>query len=484
MVPAPMEILFVTSEVTPYSKVGGLGDVCGALPKALRTLGHRVTVISPLYSTIDPASRSLARRLLKVEVPLGGKTYTAEVYDGRTASGVDLVFLGNDELFRKVPYIYGNADTYELDAIRFGFFSRAALGWMKARDTKFDVVHAHDWTAALMVVDIKRDADLAKTPCVFTIHNLAHQGNFPKAMMETLGLPWDLFKADGLEFYEQMNLLKGAIANADAITTVSPTYAREIRTKDGGHGLDGVLRQYESKLHGILNGVDAALWNSATDTEIPSRFDPINITGKARCKTELQRELGLPMRPEVPVIGTVGRVVSQKGYDLLAKAAPQLLKNDVQLVLLGDGDAEILETFAELSHRWPDRVQVRNGFNESLAHRIIAGSDLFLVPSRFEPCGLTQMYAHRYGTLPIVRRTGGLADTVVDCDAHLETGTGFVFDDATPQALLGAVQRGLSAYAAGPVFDGLRKRVMRIDHSWERSARLYDGIYKELVPTA
>lgn len=479
-----MDILFVTSEVTPYSKVGGLGDVCGALPKALRALGHKVTVISPLYSSIDPMAKSLARRLTRIDVPLAGKTYTAEVYDGRTASGVDLVFLGNDELFRKTPYIYGSGDTYAFDAVRFGFLSRATLEWIKSRDSKFHVVHAHDWTTALLVVDMKRDEALKDTPTVFTIHNLAHQGNFPKATMEVLNLPWDLWKQDGVEYYEQLNLMKGAILAADRITTVSPTYSKEIRTKDGGFGLDGLLREHEEKLRGILNGVDAALWNSATDTEIPARFDPINITGKARCKTELQRELGLPMRPEVPLIGTVGRLVSQKGYDLLAKAAAQIVKNDVQLVLLGDGDAEILETFAELSHRWPDRVQVRGGFDEPLSHRIIAASDLFLVPSRFEPCGLTQMYAHRYATLPIVRRTGGLADTVVDCDAHLETGTGFVFDEASPQSLLAAVQRGLAAFSNTTPFDALRRRVMRIDHSWERSARLYDGIYHELVPNA
>ena len=477
-----MEILFVTSEIAPYSKVGGLGDVCSALPKALRGLGHNVTVLSPLYSDIDPMAKSLARRLIKIEVQLNGRSYNCELYDGRTTAGVELLFLGQEELFRKVPYVYGGGEAYEFDAIRFSALSQAAVQLMRAREPRFDILHAHDWQTSLAIMLAKRDATLAATPSVLTVHNLAHQGTFPKAMVDTLNMSWDLFTADGLEYYDKMSLLKGGLLFADRITTVSPTYAKEILTPEGSHGMDGVLRTRADKLHGILNGVDTAIWNSATDAIIPARYDAMDLIGKAKCKHELQRQLGLPMRADLPLVGAVGRLAFQKGYDLLAKTGPQLLRNDVQLVVLGDGDIETREAFAELAHRWPDRVHFHAGHDEALAHRIFAGSDLFVVPSRFEPCGLTQMYAHRYGSVPIVRNTGGLADTVIDCDAKLESGTGFVFDEPTPRALLAAIQRGISAFTLGAPFESLQKRVMRIDHTWERSARLYESLYKEILP--
>lgn len=473
-----MEILFITSEVAPFSKVGGLGDVCSALPKALRGLDHKVTVLSPLYGHLNPQERGFARRLIKLEANLGGKKYPLELYEAKTPSGVDLYFIGNAELFGNVPHIYGGGDAYEQDAIRFGALSQAAVQLAKTRDGGFDVLHAHDWQSSLAIILAKQEPALAKTACVLTLHNLSHQGNFPRSFVETLGLPASLYSPEGLEFYEKMSLLKGGIAFADAITTVSPTYSREILTPEGGHGMDGVLRSREANLHGILNGIDAAIWNPATDTHLAARFDPMNLSNKARAKADLQKALGLPIRADLPLVGSVGRFAFQKGYDLLAKAGPQLVRNDMQLVVLGEGDAEIQEAFAELTHRWPDRVQVRATYDEALAHRIFAGSDLFVVPSRFEPCGLTQMYAQRYGALPVVRNTGGLSDTVVDCDSKLETGTGFVFDEPSPQALLAAVQRGISAFSLGAPFANAQRRVMQLDRSWEKSARLYDSVYR------
>lgn len=477
-----MEILFVTSEVAPFSQATGLADVCGALPKALRGLGHKVTVLSPLYSHIDPAARSLARRLMKIEVQLGGKRIACELYDGRTPGGVDLLFLGHEELFRRVPHIYGAGDAYALDAQRFALLSLGALELLKKREPRFDVLHAHDWPAALSVFMAKRDPALAALPSVLTIHDLAQQGSFPKATMDSLGLSWDLFTPDGLEFYGLLNMLKGGVLAADRVTTVSPTYAREIRTAEGGHGLDGVLRARGKDVLGILDGVDVAVWNPATDAALPSRFDPIDLAGKARCKTELQGALGLPQRADLPLIGASGRLTPARGFDLLAKALPQVLRNDVQLVVhaAGEGDADLREVYAELASRWPDRVAVLSG-DESAVHRVLGSSDLFVVPSRTEPSGHLQRYAHRYGSLPICRRTGGQVDTVIDADAKLESGSGFLYDDETPQALLGAIRRGLAAFTLKGPFDAMRRRVMRIDHSWERSARLYEALYRELL---
>lgn len=480
-----MEILFVTSEIAPYSKATGLSEVCSALPKALRGLGHKVTVLSPLYSHIDPAARSLARRLMKIEVTLGGQKVACELYDGRTSGGVDLLFLGHEELFRRVPHLYGEGESYALDAKRFALLSLGALELIKKREPRFDVLHAHDWPAALAVYMAKRDPALAGLPTVLTAHDLSRQGSFPRDMVATLGLPWELFNPEGLEFYGQLNLLKAGVLAADRVTTVSPSYAAEVRTPEGGHGLDGVLRARGRDLVGILDGVDVAVWNPATDAALPARFDPIDLGGKARSKSELQRALGLPQRADVPLVGASGRPTATRGFDLLVKALPQVLRNDVQVVLHieSGGDADLLDQLAELATRWPDRLALLEA-DESGTHRVLGGADLLVVPARTEPSGHLQRHAHRYGALPICRRTGGHIDTVVDADAKLESGSGFLYDDATPQALLGAIRRGLAAFTLGAAFDGMRRRAMRIDHSWERSARLYESLYRELSTPA
>jgi len=477
-----MEILFVTSEVAPFSKATGLAEVCGALPKALRGLGHKVTVLSPLYAHIDPAARSLARRLIKIEVQLGGKKVACELYDGRTPGGVDLLFLGHEELFRRVPHIYGEGDSYALDAQRFALLSLGALELIKKREPRFDLLHAHDWPSALAVFMAKRDPALATLPTVLTVHDLAHQGSFPKGTMEALGLPWDLFNPEGLEFYGLLNLLKGGLLAADRVTTVSPSYAEEIRTAEGGHGLDGVLRARGKDVSGILDGVDVAVWNPATDAALPSRFDPIDLSGKARCKAALQKELSLPVRSDIPLLGAIGKLSTARGFDLLAKALPQVMRNDVQLVLHADGDAdpELRDVFAEFATRWPDRIAILSG-DESATHRVLGGADLLVIPSRTEPSGFLQRYAHRYGTLPICRRTGGQIDTVVDADAKLESGSGFLYDEASPAALLAAIRRGIAAFTLTAPFEAARRRIMRTDHSWERSARLYESLYRELT---
>lgn len=479
-----MEILFVSPEVVPFSKVGGLGDVVGALPKALRALGHKVTVLSLRYGSIDPAEHALARRLVKVKVHLAGETVDAEVYEARLPSGVTVVLLGAPRISDR-PGVYGEgATTYEDNHLRFGLLCRGALAWMRMQAKVPDLVHLHDWTTGLIPTLIKHaardDHRFAKVRTVFTIHNAAHQGLFPLSTLADLGL--STADAAHMEFYGQASWLKAGIVDADRVTTVSPTYAREIVTPAGGAHMDGVLLAHAPDLVGILNGLDPGVWNPSTDPHLLSRYDVVDPLPKTRCKNALQKALGLAPRPETPLLGMVARIDAQKGVDLLLGCASQLLRQDVQLVVQGSGDPELVAGLVALAKEMPEKVAYRPEFDDGLAHRIFAGSDLFLVPSRFEPSGLTQLYAMRYGAVPVVRNTGGLRDTVVDCDHTLGTGTGFVFDELAPDAFYGAIARGLAAYAQPERFAALRRRVMRLDHAWERSARRYAAIYRELLP--
>lgn len=480
-----MDILFVSPEVVPYSKVGGLGDVVGALPKALRALGHKVTVLSLRYGSIDPAEHALARRLVKVKVPLGGETVDAEVYEARLPSGVTVVLLGGPRVSDR-PGVYGDgaAAAYDDNALRFGLLAKGAVAWMKMQPKVPELVHLHDWTTGLVPALIRQaahdDARFAGVRTVLTIHNVAHQGTFPAESLAALGLAHE---AERLEFYGKVSWLKAGILDADRVTTVSPTYAKEIVTAAGGANMDGVLRAHAKGLAGILNGLDPGVWNPSTDPHITARYDVFDPLPKARCKTALQKLLGLPARPETAVLGMVARLDKQKGADLLLGGVTQLLRQDVQLVVQGSGDPELADALAALAKDMPEKVAFRTDYDDALAHRIFAGADLFLVPSRFEPSGLTQLYAMRYGTVPVVRSTGGLRDTVVDCDASLNTGTGFVFEELTPEALYGAIARGLSAFAQPERFAALRRRVMRLDHAWDRSARRYAAVYRELLPS-
>jgi starch synthase len=316
---------------------------------------------------------------------------------------------------------------------------------------------------------------------VFTIHNLAYQGLFPKQVLPALGLPWEVFRYEAMEFFDQLSFMKAGLAFADALTTVSPTYAREILTPEGGASLDALLRHRAPDLHGILNGIDVHAWDPARDPHLPAHFTAGALAGKAACKAALQREVGLPVRPEVPLAGLVTRLAEQKGIDLVAAALPALLGRDVQVVLLGSGEPAYEEAFARAAREHPDRVAARIGFDEGLAHRIEAGADLFLMPSRFEPCGLNQMYSLRYGTVPVVRAVGGLADTVEDYDG-LARGTGFRFDAYTPQALLTATRRALDVFRDRRAWRGLVERGMAEDNSWERSAARYEALYRTLAP--
>jgi starch synthase len=446
-----------------------------------------VTIVMPRFRALEEQGLLLARRLTPLRFALGDRTLEATVLDGRLASQVDLVVVDIPGLFDR-PGVYGErGEDYPDNALRFAALSRAAAELVRQRTAAgrpVDVVHCNDWPTALVPTYLRELAAdtpaLGATRTVLSIHNVAYQGAFPREVLPTLGLGWDTFTVDGIEFYGGVNVLKQGIVTADAVTTVSPTYAREIQTPERGARLEGVLRARGEALVGIVNGVDYAVWNPATDPAVASRYDAEDFANKARCKGALQRELGLPLEPEAPLIASVGRMVEQKGTDLVAGVCAKLLRaTDAQLAVAGDGDAAIVSEVEAAVAKSHGRAAFARAASEALVHRIFAGADLVLVPSRYEPCGLVQMYAQRYGALPVAHATGGLCDTIVDCDAKLETGTGFLFDAPTVEALLGAAERAIAARSL-PRWPAVVRRVMRLDRGWDRPARRYEQLYRSL----
>jgi starch synthase len=486
-----MDILFASTELSPFVKVGGLADVTAALPKALRALGHRVTVVVPRFPAFEAGGLLVARRLTPVRFSIGTRAIDATVFDGRLASQVDLVLVDVPGLFDRAG-VYGEKGVdYTDNHVRFSVFSRAVAELVKQRadaGTPFDVVHLNDWPTALAATNHaemrqgdSESRNAVRTRVVLTLHNVAHQGVFPKETLPELGLGWDRFNVDGIEFFGKVNVLKQGILDADAVATVSPTYAREIQTEAGGGGLEGVFRARGAALAGIVNGVDYSVWNPATDSAIGARYDAEDATNKARCRGALLRELGLSIDRTGPVIASVSRLVPQKGVDLLLAAIPEALRaTEATFVIAGDGEdvfCKQIEAVAAASH---GRVVFVRAAGEALVHRIFAGSDFVVVPSRYEPCGLVQLYAQRYGAAPIAHATGGLVDTVVDADAKLETGTGFLFEEATAEALTGAILRAVAARSL-PTWSHLVRRMMRLDLGWERPARRYEQLYRTIT---
>lgn len=472
-----MEILYVASEVAPWSKTGGLGDVSGALPRALAARGHRLAVVTPRYGSVDPAAHRLER--LDVGVEIRGER--AGLW--RSGGAAPVYFLEHERFFGSRPGLYGEGGgDYPDNARRFAFLARAALALPQLLGMEPGIVHLHDWQAALAAWLLRHepaDPRLSRARCVFTVHNLAYQGVFRKEMLVEIGLPWEVFTHEAMEFHGQLNFMKAGLFFADALTTVSPTYAREILTPEGGQGLDAVLRLRRRDLHGILNGIDAARWDPARDPHLPARYGPGDLTGKVACKSALQRELGLPDHPRVPLLGMVGRLAGQKGVDLVLAALPEILGLDLQLAVLGSGQPEWEEAFARAARQRPDRLAVRLGFDEALAHRIQAGADAFLMPSRFEPCGLTQLYSLRYGTVPVVSAVGGLEDTVEDYDG-VRRGTGFKFREYQAGAMMTALRRALDVYRDERAWRGLVERGMAQDFSWDASAARYEALFRSL----
>jgi starch synthase len=472
-----VSILMVGSEALPFSKTGGLADVLGALPLALGKLGHRVTLVTPKYRGVQAHGTT---RLIQMPGAGGADT---RLIEQPLAENVKAILVDRPELYDRAS-LYGAGGDYPDNPRRFAFLCRAALEYALQSGESFGILHAHDWQAGLAPVYLRtlyaREPSLSGITTIFTIHNLAYQGNFPADWLAPLDLGPEMLSMDALEFWAQISLLKGGIVFSDAITTVSPTYAREIQTKEYGFGFDGVLATRASDLHGILNGIDTDRWDPRRDPYLPEPYDEHSLAKKETAKRALFDLLspGTPFAGVArPLVGIVSRLVDQKGFDLIAELIPTL-PSFGSFAVLGTGDSRYETLLRELSAAHPDRFAVKIGFDESLAHLIEGAADMFLMPSSFEPCGLNQMYSMRYGTVPIVRATGGLDDTVTDYNDAAGTGTGFKFGPYTTIALLEALERARMAFANPSIWKRLQVAGMQQDFSWDRSAREYVKLYE------
>ncbi|MDQ3069339.1 MAG: glycogen synthase GlgA [Acidobacteriota bacterium] len=476
---AKLRVLMVASECAPFAKTGGLADAVAGLSNALVRQGHEVTLVLPCYrglaaDTVDAG---------EVIVPLAQGMRSVALREMITADGMRLVLV-NEPVFANRDSFYGdNGGEYTDNAFRFAVLSRAALAYAARGDHEhaFDILHAHDWHASLAPVYLKtRYAGVPGVPraAVFTVHNLAFQGLFDVGELPAFDLDSRLFAIDGLEYWGRVSALKGGVVFSDHVTTVSPSYARETVETELGFGFQGILRAKGDRYTGILNGIDGSVWDPAHDPYLPVPYNAGDLSGKAAAKAALAGEFGLTCGPDAPVAGMVTRLAHQKGTDLVHAAMPQLLERGLSLVLLGSGDAALEDAWRRLAAAHPGRVAVRVGFDERLAHLIEAGADMFLMPSRYEPCGLNQMYSLRYGTPPVVRASGGLNDTVENFDPKTKKGNGFKFADPTPDALSASVADALAAYEKAPLWRALQKNGMKADPSWDRSASEYVKVYR------
>jgi starch synthase len=479
-----MRVCMLTPEAFPYAKTGGLADVLAALPAALARLGVEVTVMLPAYREALRVAGAV-EHLGTVRAPVSSRLEPATIV--RVAGArVPTLMVQAPRYFDRDGMYGADGHDHPDNAERFTFFCRAALEWLRGLGTPPDIVHCHDWQAALAPAMLRATAplypELRRVRLVQTIHNLAYQGRFWAADWHLLNLDRRYFTSEALELYGDISFLKAGLVFADLITTVSPRYAREIQTPALGEGLDGILRARSQRLRGIVNGIDYTMWNPATDPLIAARYDVGAMGGKARCKADLQEAVGLDVAAEPALLAMVSRLAAQKGLDVALEALPQLLeRSDAQVVLLGSGDPHLEAGFHALAQSFPGRVAVRIGFDEPLAHRIVAGADAFLMPSRYEPCGLSQLYSLRYGTVPVVHATGGLDDTVIQFEAGSGTGTGFKFAPLNAAALRDALGQALDTRRDATGWRRLQERGMREDFSWERSASAYRNLYAELL---
>ena len=477
-----MKILFVASEGLPFSKTGGLADVIEALPKALAKQGHEVAVVLPGYR----GTKATTIIMPSVTVPMGKQLRFPAILDGTVLQNVRYFFVDDPAYFDREGLYGGSSGDYPDNAARFGEFSRVAIEiakhiWLP------DVIHCHDWQTGLVPVLLRTayaaDPVLRNIPVLFTIHNMAYHGLFPKEILESTGIPQTVFQTDGMEFYGKVNFLKGGLVYSDFLTTVSKKYAQEIQTPEFGCGLDGVVRSRKERLYGILNGVDYSVWNPEKDSLIAAKYSAKDLTGKQICKQALIEMYGLPADHAArPVIGIVSRFADQKGFDLIADQAHELMKQDLVLTVLGSGERRYEEMFLALAKAYPGRVGVKIAYDDKMAHAIEAGADMFLMPSRYEPCGLNQIYSLKYGTVPIVRATGGLDDTIEPFDLEHGTGTGFKFSEYTGAAMLHCVQQALHHHEDGRIWKRIQLNGMAKDFSWKASATEYSKLYEGARP--
>ncbi|HOI44649.1 MAG TPA: glycogen synthase [Candidatus Aminicenantes bacterium] len=499
-----MKVAIYASEVIPYAKTGGLADVAGALPAYLNKLGIESILFMPLYREVRRKNLPLKKIIEKGEFEWAGSLGREARGDhsspaGRSArtsyekasfslwehdaGSFRACFVENDAYFDR-DFLYGTpAGDYPDNGERFGFFSRAALESLKILDFRPHILHCHDWQSAMALAYLQfiypNDPFFREVRSLFTIHNLAYQGLFDKSILPTIGLPESLFNMNDLEFYGKVNFLKAGILYSTAVSTVSPRYSREIQTPEMGFGLDGLLRSRSSVLHGVLNGVDYDHWNPRTDTLIPANFGPGDLGGKQVCKKGLLEAFQLPDSPS-PVVGMVSRLAGQKGLDIVCEALKGIFALGVKLVVLGTGEEKIHELLKEAQKDYPDQLGLKIAFDERLAHMIYAGSDIFLIPSRYEPCGLTQMYSLKYGTIPVVRATGGLDDSIREFDPGTQSGNGFKFEDYSAVALTGSLKKAVDLVRQPRIWGALVRNAMACDFSWERAAGNYVELFKKI----
>lgn len=482
-----MKIFFVSSEVVPFAKTGGLADVAGALPKALQELGHEVKVFLPRYKKVDRDKFRLKPFLTGLEVQIGNSAERFDILEAKIPGSIAMAyFVENERYFGGRDELYGVAGKdYEDNLERFTLFCKAAVEFLKKSEFRPDVVHCNDWQSALLIAYLKvwykDDPFFKKTATVYSIHNMGYQGTFPKDKLWITGMGWDQFVPDKLEFWDKLSLTKAGFVYADVINTVSETYAEEIQTPEYGHGLDGLMRARRDDLYGIINGIDYEIWDPEEDAYIPINFSSDCVAEKSEIKLALQKEMELPQSKTVPLIGIISRLADQKGFDILASDIEKIMHLKCQMAILGLGEPKYHELLKEMRQKYPEHISVRFGFDDPLAHRIYAGSDMFLMPSRYEPCGLGQLISFKYGTVPIVRKTGGLADTVTEFYPATGKGDGFTFEEYTAKALHGAITRAVGAFSRKASWKKLVEKVMEYDYSWGASAKKYVALYRKAL---
>ena len=478
-----LKILLVSAEVYPFAKTGGLADVSGALPPALKKLGHDIRVIMPKYPCTTKAGQKIESR--KIDLKLSGFKEKGTLFESKLPNDVPVYLIKHDDYFNR-KYFYGEPGTDYPDSVeRFSFFSQAVLKAVKSLDFKPDIIHCNDWHTGLIPVYLKtlyhKDQWYSQIKTLFSIHNLGYQGNFPHSHLKVTGLDESLFTTEGLEFYDQISFLKGGLIFSDSLSTVSPTYSQEIQTPDLGFGMQGILQKRSDDLHGILNGIDEIIWNPKTDPLISANYGPESLSRKKQCRKDLIKTFSLRIKNKTPILCMITRLSQQKGIDLIIEAKDKLDKLDIALVILGTGSNEYESFFQQWSQDRPDNIATAMKFDESLGHLILAGSDMLLMPSLYEPCGLTQMYALKYGTVPIVRAVGGLKDSIQEFSDKTGNGTGFKFKAPQTKFILKSLQKALSCFQQTQTWKKLMLNGMAKDNSWEFAAKKYSRLYQKTL---
>ena len=482
----PLSVLFVTPEAVPFAKTGGLADVAGALPKFIEPLGCKLILVMPCYRGVRHSGLPLQYLGEEIEVPLGNETIRADIYQGQLTQNIPVYFIGREEFFDR-EYLYGTSrGDYFDNAERFIFFSRAALILAQHIGFSPEIIHHHEWQTGLIPAYLesiyRADPFFSHTASVFTIHNIAYQGLFKKEKFWITGLPIEMYNPEGIEFWERINLMKSGIVYADVINTVSQKYAEEIQTSEYGYGLDGILKKRGGDLYGILNGVDYQDWDPSRDAHLVADYDLNDLSGKRECKKDLLKEFHLPSSLEnAPLLGMISRLADQKGFDLLAEILEELFTLDIGFVLLGTGEQKYHDLFHQVAQKYPQKAGIRLTYDDPLAHKIEAGCDLFLMPSKYEPCGLNQIYSLKYGTIPLVRATGGLDDTIVNYSPTTRRGNGFKFTRYDAKEFLDHIKSAIGFYSQPEHWRQLIRNAMMSDFSWKRSAAAYLQLYRRAL---